>query len=177
VGNNGGGFFRSNDPESAAAMREMLGDEMYQRMQRSRELLRNPRPLSDADAEVLRAALAPVLRDVAATGLRLPEIRYEAHEDREWSVCGWIAEPGGFGEGISVMRDRPHAEQVWQLAEQFQNWAADQLVDAGRTPTWPLCPEHDLAHGLEPDVRNSSAVWVCLETDRVIASIGALARS
>jgi hypothetical protein len=49
-------------------MREMLGDEMYQRMQRSRELLRNPRPLSDADAEVLRAALAPVLRDVAAPG-------------------------------------------------------------------------------------------------------------
>ncbi len=171
MGNDGGGFFASRDPE---VIREMLGEEVYQRVQRTSELLRNPQPLTEEDAAVLRAALAPVLRDLAATGLPLPEVRMEAHEDRPWSVCGWIAGPGVYGTGISVMRDRSHAEQVRELAEQFQNWAADVLVDAGQSPAWPLCPEHDRGHGLLADDRDGTAVWVCPETDRVSAPIGAL---
>jgi hypothetical protein len=32
----------------------------------------------------------------------------------------------------------------------------------------------EMLGGLQPDVRDGAAVWVCLETDRVISPIGAL---
>jgi hypothetical protein len=172
TGNNGGGFFSSKNPE---VIREMHGEEVYQRVQRTRELLRNPQPLTEADAAVLQAATAPLLRDLAVTRMPLPDIRTEAHEDRPWSVCGWIAGPGVTGQGIWVMRDSSPADRVRELAEQFQSWASDVLVDAGQSPEWPLCPEHDRGHGrLVADVRDGAAVWVCLHPDHVIAPIGAL---
>jgi len=49
-------LFSSRDPE---VIRERLGAEVYQRVQRTRELLRSPQPLTEADAAVLRAAAAP----------------------------------------------------------------------------------------------------------------------
>jgi hypothetical protein len=184
LGNNGGGFFSGSNPEAVREnlgqmLGETLGEEVYQRMLRTRELLHTPEPLTHADAAVLRAALEPVLRDLAATGITgitgmTLEIREEAHEDRLEGICGWIAGPGSFGTGIWVVRDASHAEQVRELAEQFQNWAADGLVDAGRSPEWPLCPEHDRAHGLHPDVTDETAVWVCFHPEHVIAPIGAL---
>ena len=69
---------------------------------------------------VLRAVLAPVLADLAASGVSPPDIREEAHEDREESVCAWIQGPGITGEGISVILDRSPAEQVAELAERFR---------------------------------------------------------
>jgi hypothetical protein len=172
LGNNGGGFFSSRNPE---VIREMLGEEAYQRVRRTQELHRNPQPLTEADAAVLRAALEPLLRDLAATRMPLPDVREEAHEDRPWSVCGWIAEPGGFGQGVSVMRDSTPAERVRELAEQFQNWAVDVMADAGESASeWPPCPEHDRRHGLMADVRDGTAIWVCLHPEHVIAPIGAL---
>jgi hypothetical protein len=171
TGSNGGGVFSSRNPE---VVREMLGEEVYQRMQRTRELLRHPQPLTEADAAVLRAAAAPLLRDLAATRMPLPDIRTEAYEDRPWSICGWIAGRGMTGQGIWVMRDGSPADQVRELAEQFRNWASDVLVDAGQSPEWPPCPEHDRGHGLWADVRGGAAVWVCLHPDHVIAPIGAL---
>ena len=181
MGNNGGGFInsgRGDDAGALAELRGMLGEEQYQlvrrRLERTRELLRDPQPLTPADAEVLRAAVAPLLRDVAATGLTVPGIRAEAHEDREWAVCGWIAEPGGYGQGIWIMRDRSPAEQVAELAEQFQQWASDQLADSGRPPAWPPCRAHDLDHGVGADVQDGSAVWVCGDSGTVISLIGSL---
>jgi hypothetical protein len=73
--------------------------------------------------------------------MSLPDIRDEAHEDRgTGTVCAWIQGPGRTGEGISVPLDCSPAEQMVQLAEQFQNWAADQLHDAGLPPGWPGSP-------------------------------------
>jgi hypothetical protein len=152
----------------------MLGEEVYQRMQRTRELLRHPQPLTEPDAAALRAAAAPLLRDLAATGMPVPDIRTEAYEDRPWSVCGWIAGPGMPGQGVWVTRGGSPADRVRELAEQFQNWASDVLVDAGQPPQWPLCPEHDRGHGLMPEVSDGAAVWVCPCPDHVIAPIGAL---
>jgi len=64
--------------------------------------------------------------------MSLPHIRYEAHEERDLpSVCGWIRGQGGTGESIWVPLDCSAAEQVVELVEQFENWAADQLHDAG----------------------------------------------
>ena len=89
----------------------------------------------------MREAAAPALRDLAASGMSLPDIRDETHEDRESeAVCARIQGPGRTGEGICVSLDCSPAEQVVQLAEQFQNWAADQLHDAGLPPEWPECP-------------------------------------
>jgi aminoglycoside phosphotransferase (APT) family kinase protein len=164
-------LFSSRDPE---VIRERLGAEVYQRVQRTRELLRSPQPLTEADAAVLRAAAAPLLRDLAATRMPVPDIRSEAHEDRPWAVCGWIAGRGATGQGVWVMRDGSSAGQVRELAEQFQSWASDVLAGAGQSPEWPLCPEHDRGHGLMADVRDGAAVWVCLHPDHVIAPIGAL---
>ena len=118
-----------------------MGEEAFEHWQRSRELLRHPRPLDDIERAVLREAVTPLLADLAASGMSLPDIREEAHEERAAaSVCAWIQGPGRTGEGISVLLDSSPAGRVAQLAEQFQNWAADQLHDAGRSPEWPGLP-------------------------------------
>jgi len=158
-------------------MRETLGEESFARLQRSRELSQNPRPLGETERAVLRRALAPLLADLAASGTNLPDIREEAHEEREApSACGWVQGPDGTGEGIYVLLETSPAEQVAQLAEQFQNWAADRLHDAGRPPEWPACPRHPSPpHRLNPEVRGDRAVWTCWQTGQVIWAIGELA--
>ena len=49
-----------------------MGEEAFARWQRSRELLSSPRPLTSTEAAVLRQAAAPLLADLAASGLGLP---------------------------------------------------------------------------------------------------------
>jgi len=157
-------------------MRETLGEDGFARWQRSMDLDQNPRPLTDPERAVLRRAAAPLLADLAASDMPVPGIREEAHEEREESVCGWIQEPGGTGEGIWVLLDTSPAEQVAQLAEQFQDWAADWLHNAGRPLDWPACPRHPAApHRLTPEVRDDRAVWTCRESGQVIWPIGELA--
>jgi hypothetical protein len=127
------------------------------------------------EAAVLRQAAEPLLADLAASSLDVPDIRDEAHEEREAAVCGWIQGPGQTGEGIWVLLDSPPAEQVTQLAEQVQNWAADQLHDAGRPPEWPQCPQHPSPpHRLDPQLRDGRASWVCWQTGQVIWPVGEL---
>jgi len=172
-----GGLFHGPDAEAQllAAIRDRAGDEAAECWQRSRELLRHPRPLTDPERGVVRETTAPLLRDLAASGMTLPDIREEArHYEGTETVCAWIQGPGGTGEGISIRLDCSPAERVAWLAEQFQNWAADQLHDAGRPPEWPECPEHPVPHRLEPEVRDGAAVWTCLQSDHVIWEIGAL---
>jgi len=137
-GHHGIRSFLAADP---AALRAVLGAEAFERMQRSRELHRHPRSLTDQEREVVRQAAAPLLRELAASGLPRPDIRDEAHEDRgDQAACAWIQGPGRAGEGIWILLGSSPAERVTDLAEQFQNLAADQLYDAGRPPEWPLCP-------------------------------------
>jgi len=174
-GRDGMRSFRTTDP---AALRAVLGEEAFERIQRSRELHRHPRPLTDQEREVVRQAAAPLLRDLATSGLPRPDIRDEAHEDRgDQAVCAWIQGPGRAGEGIWILPGGSPAERVTDLAEQFQNWAADQLHDAGRPPEWPLCPVHPAdPHRLSPEVRNGTAVWVCAGNNQVICEIGTFPR-
>lgn len=156
-----------------ATLREAMGEEAFAHWQR-RVLPEHPRPLTDMEAAVLHRAAAPLLADLAASGMSMPDIREEAHEYREEAVCGWIQGPDG-GEGISVLLDSSPAEQVTELAEQLQNWVADQLHDAGRPPSWPASPQHpDPPHGLGPQVRDRRAVWVCWACSQVIWPIGEL---
>ena len=100
---------RYDDPDRAeleaeydARVRAKFGDQVVERMRRSLALSENPRPLTDGEKAVLRRAIAPLLRDMEATGQSLPDIREEAHHDRgEDAVCAWIWEPGErYGQGI-----------------------------------------------------------------------------
>jgi hypothetical protein len=135
LGDDGGGFFhvRAVDPGALAAareelqapLREMAGEEEFGRIQRSRELRDHPRPLVDVESSVLQETAAPLLRDLAATGMSLPDIREEAHEDRGTeAVCAWIQGSGRTGEGLCIWLDSSPARRVEQLAGQFQSWAA-----------------------------------------------------
>lgn len=140
------------------------------------ELSRRPRPLTDEEQAVVRDTASPLLRDLAASGLVLPDIRYEALEDRgSEAVCAWIQGPGYDQTGIWILL-RSAAEQLTELAEQLQNWAADQLHDAGDPPEWPVCPEHPVPHRLNPEVRDGAAVWTCWESGHVVCEIGTLTK-
>ena len=132
-------------------------------------MLQNRRPLSEPGAAVLRAAAAPLLRDLAAAGEPVPEIKTEACEEDDWAVYGLLAGPGGSGQRIRVIRDRSPAGQVTDLARQFQEWTDEQFGDQ-----WPVCPEHGLPGQLQADVRDGAAVWICPQDGRVISVVGAL---
>jgi hypothetical protein len=69
-------------PDEMADLRARIGAEAVDRMRRSIVLHRQPRPLAGEQAAVRREAVAPVLRDLRATGETLPDIREESHHDR-----------------------------------------------------------------------------------------------
>lgn len=182
---NNGGFFinlRPDDPDSAerrarheAAIRTMTGDDAFEAMRRSQALSRNPRPLSGPEKAVLREAVAPLLRDLAAMGQALPDIREEAHEDRgRDGVCAWIAESGNRGQGITVRLNCDEPGRLYFLAEQLQSWKNGELIDAGQQP-WPQCPDHAGECTLSPDLNDEAAVWRCPTDGRAIA-IGTLGK-
>lgn len=171
-------FFLAGSPEEArhlAALRERFGDEMVDRLQRSRELMRHPRPLADSERGVIREAFAPVLRDLRATGAIVPDVREEARDDRAGeAVSAWVTSGDGGGMGVWVSLAGSPAERVAQLAEQVQEWEVEQLCWAGRSATWPECPEHPGSHPLEPAVAGGVAVWRCPRSRRVAGTIGSL---
>lgn len=180
---NNGGFFvsrRPGDPVGAerqdrheAAIRTMIGDDAFQAMKRSQALSHSPRPLSDPEKALLREAVAPVLRDLAATGQTLPDIREEAHEDRgRDGVCAWIVKPGNRGQGITAWLNCDEPGQLCFLAEQLQSWKNDELVDARQRP-WPDCPDHPGQCTLSPDIHDDVAIWRC-PTDGHAIAIGTL---
>ncbi len=151
-----------------------MGDAAYERRERSHALSLSPRPLSARQAAILWEAVAPLLRDIAATGHALPDIQAEAHADRgPGVVCAWIRDPGGAGRTISVLPPVQRGDQLYDLAEQLQDWAGAVQVDPQR-PAWPDCPAHPGAHRLEPLATGETAVWYCAQTTRVVAEIGGL---
>ncbi|HTR93037.1 MAG TPA: hypothetical protein VMI73_14995 [Trebonia sp.] len=169
------------DPAQVEALRVRLGDEIVDRMLRASELMRNPRPLTGEERTVLDAVMDPVLADLRAVGAILPEVRYEAWEDRGPDyVCAFIAPPGQTlgGNGVWVARFGPAGERVAELAEQVQEWEVEALAAAGRPATWPECPEHPRSHPLEPIAESAKrAVWRCPRSHRAVAGIGELGGS
>jgi hypothetical protein len=145
-----------------------------ERRERSRALSLHPRPLSARQAAILWEAVAPLLRDMEATGQARPDIRAEAHAYRGVGiVCAWIRDPGGTGRSISVLPPGQRGDQLADLAEQLQDWTRGAQADP-RRPQWPDCPAHPGDHRLEPYALGETAEWECPQTIRVIAEIGAL---
>ncbi len=175
----GGGFFGFGGPDEAqlAALRAALGDEAVEAMQRSLAASRNPRPLTDGERTILCENVAPVLRDLGASGAIIPDIQRDAHDDQGAEVvCAWIRGPDGIsGMGISVRPADSAAERVVELAEQLQEWEIEELWSAGRSATWPECPEHPNSHPLEPVIYGeNTAVWRCSRSGHVICAVGML---
>src|SRR5262249_39804323 len=98
---------RNDDPDGEKKlrafqerMRARIGDEAFDRHQRTRELMKLPRELTDEQKASLWHALAPVLRDPEVTGQAPPLIREESREDL--GEDAWTEGPDGTGQGIRV---------------------------------------------------------------------------
>jgi hypothetical protein len=183
-GVSGYGFIKKWNPDEEAAhfaaMRERLGDEAVDRIQRSRDLWRHPRPLTESEREVILKAMAPVLRDLEVSGAIVPDVRYEAHADegrdgRE-GVHAWIKGDDTSGWNVwTPTEESSPAEQVWWLAQQVQEWEIEELWHEGRSTTWPECPEHPNSHPLEPGIDGGdTAVWRCPISQNISCAIGEL---
>jgi hypothetical protein len=135
-----------------------------------------PRPLTDDERSVIDAAIAPVLRDLRAADAILPEIRYEAWDRGTDDVCAQIGSAGRTsGLGVWVALASSAAERAAQLADQVQEWEVEELCAAGRSATWPECPEHPASHPLEPVVDgHGAAIWRCPRSGLAISEIGQL---
>jgi hypothetical protein len=136
-----------------------------------------PRPLTDAERSVVDAALAPVLLDLRAADVIVPEVRYEAWDRGPGYVCACIAPAGRTvgSLGVWVELAASGSEQVAQLAEQVQEWEVEELCATGRSATWPECPEHPNTHPLEPVVTHEgAAIWRCPRSALAICAIGEL---
>lgn len=157
-----------------AALNQEVGAEAAEAMSRSMELTGNPRPLSDAERNQLHANLAPVLHDIRATGAIVPQIREESHEDLGPDmVSAWVQGPDGItGSGLRVDMTLSPQERLANVAEQLQEWEVEELATAGRSATWPECPEHPNSHPLSPRVQDGAAVWCCPANGRAEYPIG-----
>jgi hypothetical protein len=123
----------------------------------------------------LASAIAPVLRDVAATsGVEL-DVR-----DEPWGYdagpSAMVWEPSGSGTGISLCDWDPAADRIASLADQVQEVVIEALWHAGRPVTWPQCSFHPDSHPLEAIVVQSQAVWRCPKSSQGVVEIGALGR-
>jgi hypothetical protein len=172
----GGGFFRRQEDMLAAVANE-VGAEAAEAARRSTELGRNPRPLTDAARSQLHNNLAPVLNDIRASGAIVPEIREEEQKDLGHDMVGaWLQGPDGVtGMSLRVNMALPTVDRLVDIADQFQEWEVEELAAAGRSATWPECPEHPKSHPLSPQLRDGAAVWSCPRNGHVEYPIGGMA--
>ena len=179
-GSHGGGFF-DDEEEMFAAIEREIGPEAAEATRRSRQLASNPRALTDAEREKLRAVLEPILHDLRISGAIVPKILEEAHDDLGPDyVSAWIKSPDGAGwgdlggQGIRVEVSLPPPERLADLADQLQEWEVEELAAAGRSATWPECPQHPNSHPLAPRASGDQATWCCPASGQIIGVIGAL---
>jgi hypothetical protein len=150
-----------------------MGNAAHGRRRESPALSGGPWPLSARQAAILWDAVAPLLRDMEATGQAPPDIQAEAHEGPGVGVvCAWIRGTGGTGRQITLLSPGQRGDQPSDLAEQLQDWARATQADP-QQPRWPDCPVHPGEHRLEPEATGETAAWHCSQTLRV-TEIGAL---
>jgi len=58
-----------------------------------------------------------------------------------------------------------------------QEWAIEAHWHAGKSASWPECPDHPRSHPLTPVLREDSPVWTCPRTGRLICGVGQLPSS
>ena len=116
----------------------------------------------------LESALEPVLRDLSRAAVAF-EIRDEEWTDDENCPSALIFATDGSGTGIYISVWDSTEEQVAALAEGIQ----DHVIEDAQM-AWPDCPRHPTSHPLTAAVDGGRAVWVCPQTQVVVAEIGQL---
>lgn len=118
-------------------------------------------------------ALTPVLADLFVQTGVVPEVRHS-----DWPGPNRLGADiyfrGAGGVGVSVTDADAHSHQVVSLADQIQDWAVEALWAVGRSPVWPVCPDHPDSHPMKAVGFGGVADWVCPVSLRVIAEIGTL---
>jgi len=136
--------------------------------------------LDEAEQAVLRTGMAPLLRDLRASGAIVPDVLEQAWDRDTDSVTAYLQPPGSAGTmtsgttRIRVLLTDDHVEGLVYLAEQVQDWEVEELWGAGRPATWPECPPHPGSHPLSAQVRDGAAVWCCPRSGDAIRVIGEL---
>jgi hypothetical protein len=125
----------------------------------------------------LLKAIAPLLRDISATGALLPDIQDSSWDDDPDVISATIGKSGISYQGIRIQLSLPDAERLADLAGQVQEWEVEALWHAGRNSSWPECPIHRNRHPLSADMRDCRPSWYCPVTGAAISEIGALENS
>lgn len=124
----------------------------------------------DSLVSTIHDALAPILRDVAAT----TEVRVSIDEG------GWSTDLGpsaliqteGGRVGVYVRLEDSEAERVVAAAEKVQEAVIEELW--ARASNWPMCPLHRSTHPMEARVVSERAWWTCPTDQSPIALVGEL---
>ena len=124
--------------------------------------------------EVLRRALAPVLRDLGNSGIAAPRIEDDDWSDDPGQLSAMMWSRQGNGAGVSVLPSEPECERTASAADQVQDWVIEERW--GREPTnWPRCPRHPDTHPMTATGRGEVAVWACPTGGVAVCRIGELA--
>ncbi|MGY2064966.1 hypothetical protein [Blastococcus sp. SYSU DS0619] len=118
-------------------------------------------------------ALDPVLRDLRAGGLPVDRIAASDWPGDDGVAGAMLWRADGTGAGVSVVLDRPIAEQVAHVADMVHDWAIDGLWGTERTD-WPPCPDHPGTHPLRVERSGSEVRWSCPRTGRGVCRVGEL---
>lgn len=125
---------------------------------------------------LLSEALAPVLRDLENSGALLPDIRDEQWSDFDGQITAMLYGPDGSGQGVFVMAGESLPERITSVADQVQEWAVEAHWQAGKSASWPECPEHPRSHPLTPVLREERPAWACPRSGHLICGVGQLPR-
>ena len=125
--------------------------------------------------ELLVGALAPVRRDVRATGLRPLRLREmePMGDEAPDSASAMLRGRNGYGMGVMIMLTAPEADRIASATERVQEFVIEELWYDSPT-NWPPCPRHPVTHPLRVEVRDGAATWVCPRDQVTVALVGSL---
>jgi hypothetical protein len=117
--------------------------------------------------------MAPILRDLAATGAPLPEVVDGSWSESDLQPSAWLRIADGDRIAVSVWLPESPEQRIASLADRVQEGIVELLWPSGST--WPECPEHPDAHPLAAAVFMNQPWWTCPKSGARIALIGELA--
>jgi hypothetical protein len=122
----------------------------------------------------LTAALAPALRDVAATTAVVLTVT-EADEDTSGDGrSAWLGSPNAADTGVWFVHGMSPAEAIAEVAGIVQEVVIKELWRTGLPVSWPPCEGHPDSHPREPSVVADQAVWRCPKSSVGAVAIGGL---
>jgi hypothetical protein len=116
--------------------------------------------------------LEPILADFRASGSPPPRIEPSDWQTWQPSESAFLRADDGSGMGVWINLDAPPAQQFAELADQFQDWAVENLPRVHQPTNWPRCPAHPETHPMQAQLRGDEATWVCPAGADIVFRIG-----